>query len=250
MNKFKVIVPSFNCIEYLPRCLASIEGQSYTPDAVCIIDDASTLPQQREIILDFCTRNKWHYRFHERNHGTVYGLVQGIKEFNCEDDDIIVAIDGDDWLAHSEVFSYLNQVYSSNDIYLTWGQCEKYPVEKNPMRCANNIPERVIDRKLFREIRFVFSHLHTFKYLLWKNIKDEDLRDQNGVYFRILSDLAMYYPMLEMAGRKIKFIKETLYIYNAENPLNDAKITPKEEWDALNQFIRSKPPYQTLDRCK
>jgi len=104
---------------------------------------------------------------------------------------------------------------------------------------------------LFREIRFVFSHLHSFKHLLWKNIHDLDLRDpKGGEYFRILYDLAIYFPMLEMAGRKIKFIKETLYIYNAANPLNDAKITPKEEWDETNQFIRSKTPYQTLDRCK
>lgn len=250
MNKFKIIVPSFNCIEYLPRCLASIEAQTFPPDAVCVIDDASTFPQQREIILDFCTRNKWHYRFHEHNYGAVYGLVHGIKEFNCEDDDILVVVDGDDWLAHSEVLSFLNEVYTSNDLYLTWGQCEKYPPGKAPMRCANNVPDRVIEKKLFREIRFVFTHLHSFKYYLWKNILDVDLRDQKGEYLRIIYDLAIYYPMLEMGGRKIKFINETLYIYNADNPLNDAKITPKEEWEACNQFLRSKPRYQTLDRCK
>lgn len=246
MHKFKVIVPSFNCIEYLPKCLTSIEEQSFSPDAVCVIDDASTLPQQRELILDFCKRNKWHYRFHEHNYGAIYGLVHGIKDLNCNDDDILVIVDGDDWLAHSDVLSFLNRVYTENDLYLTWGQCEKYPFERNSIKCASNIPKRVIEKKLFREIRFVFSHLHSFKYYLWRNIRDEDLRDTNHEYFRFLYDLAVYYPMLEMAGKKIKFIKETLYIYNSANPLNDAKITPKEEWDACNQYLRSKPRYPTL----
>src|SRR5262249_15822929 len=151
---------------------------------------------------------------------------------------------------HPNVLSYLDKVYSENDLYLTWGQCEKYPqVGSTIMKCANNVPDRVIDQKLFREVRFVFSHLHTFKYALWKHIKDADLRDKNGHYFPVLYDVAIYYPMLEMAGRKIKFIKETLYIYNAENPLNDAKITPKDEWEVCNQEIRSKPRYATLDIC-
>lgn len=245
-----MIVPSFNCIEYLPKCLASIEGQTVPPDAVCVIDDASTLPQQREIILDFCKRNNWHYRFHERNYGALYGYVHGIKDLNCKDDDIVMIVDGDDWLAHPDVLSFLNQVYTTNDLYFTWGQCEKYPFEAAPMRCGNNIPDRVIEQKLFREIRFIFAHPRTFKYVLWKNIQDKDLRDFNGEYFKILSDMAICYPMLEMAGRKIKFIKETLYIYNFANPLNDVKITPKDQWEACNQFIRSKPRYSILDQCK
>jgi glycosyltransferase involved in cell wall biosynthesis len=250
MNKIKVIVPSFNCPEYLRKNLASIESQSRAPDAVCVIDDGSTLPLQREIILDFCQRNKWIYRFHGQNYGALYSLVHGIEDFKCSDDDIIVIVDGDDWLAHQEVLAKVDSVYTANDLYLTWGQCEKYPPGIAPMKYASNVPDRVIENKLFREIPFVFRQPRTFKYILWRNIKDEDLRDENGEYFRIFSDKATLFPMLEMAGKKIKYIKDSLYIYNLENPLNDFSTHTEQEWNRVDNLIKNKPRYETLECCK
>ncbi|MBA3602390.1 MAG: glycosyltransferase [Parachlamydiaceae bacterium] len=41
---FKIVVPSFNCPDWIERCLASIESQKYPVGDVCVIDDASTLP--------------------------------------------------------------------------------------------------------------------------------------------------------------------------------------------------------------
>lgn len=250
MNQLKVIVPSFNCPEYLIKNLASIESQTRQPDAVCVVDDASTLPRQREIILDYCERNGWLHRFHDQNYGALYSLVHGIRDFQCGDDDIIVIVDGDDWLAHDQVLAKIDEVYQANDIYLTWGQCEKYPEGQVPIKYASNIPERVIQEKLFREIPFVFRQLRTFKYLLWRHIKDQDLRDEDGEYFRILSDKATLFPMLEMAGKKIKYMKETLYIYNLENPLNDYAIRAKEEWNRVDGLLKNKPRYETLDCCR
>ena len=31
--------------------------------------------------------------------------------YSCEDDEIILMLDGDDWLAHNKVLSYINQCY-------------------------------------------------------------------------------------------------------------------------------------------
>lgn len=117
------------------------------------------------------------------------------------------------------------------------------------MKYAQPVPDMVIDQKLYRDIPFVFWHLGTFKYILWRNIKDEDLRDENGEYFKLLKDKATLFPMLEMAGHKIKFIPETLYIYNLDNPLNDFRTTTSEEWERVNQYLKRKPRYQTLNFC-
>lgn len=247
MKQFKVVVPSFNSVDYLPKTLASIESQSDKDYQVCIIDDASTFPRQRDIIREFCQRNQWKMRFHEKNHGALYGLVHAIEDLQCDDDDVIVVIDGDDWLAHSDVFAHLRQVYNDNDVYITWGQCEVFPPGKTPVKYAQPVPERVINQKLYREIPFVFWHLGTFKYYLWRHIKDEDLRDENGEYFLLMKDKATLYPMLEMAGPKIRFVKETLYIYNIANPLNDFANTPPEEHQRVDRVIRQLPKYPTLD---
>lgn len=246
MNQFKVVVPSFNSINYIEKTLHSIEMQKFKNYDVCIIDDGSTFKEQREIITHYCDRNGWKSLFNEKNYGALYGLVHAIPKLNCQDQDVVIVIDGDDWLAHENVFTRLHQVYSQNDVHFTWGQCEIYPPGATPMKYAQPIPEMVIKQKLYRDMPFVFWHPATFKYYLWRHIKDEDLRDTNGEYFRIMKDKATIYPMVEMAGKKIKFISETLYIYNIENPLNDYATTPMEEITRVNELIAKKPRYETL----
>lgn len=246
MNQFKVIVPSFNSLDYISKTLSSIELQTFHDVQVCIIDDCSTIPQQREVIRDYCLRNHWNMQFHDKNYGALHGIVRALRDLNCNDDDVIIILDGDDWLAHENVFAYLNSIYKTNDILMTWGQCERYPAGNPPMKYAQPIPDMVIDQKLFRDIPFVFWHPCTFKYVLWKNIHDEDLRDTNGEYFRYYKDKATIYPMLEMAGNKIKFISETLVIYNLENPLNDYRTADPAEFERVNQLILQRKRYSTL----
>ena len=246
MRQFKIVVPCFNCVDYIEKCLHSIEIQTYKNYEVCIVDDGSTIKKQREIISQYCQKNGWKFLFNEKNFGALYSLVHGIKMFDCLDDDVIAVIDGDDWLAHENALKVVHDVYMNEDIYLTWGQCEKYPAEASPVKFAQPIPDMVIEQKLFREIPFVFRHLGTFKYFLWRQIKDSDLRDTNGEYLRLLKDKATTFPMLEMAGKKIRFISETLYIYNLENPLNDFFSSAPEEFKRVDELIKHRPRYQTL----
>jgi glycosyltransferase involved in cell wall biosynthesis len=247
MNRFKVIVPSFNCVDYIHKCLQSIQSQTDKEYDVSVIDDCSTIKVQREIILEYCQRNHWNYHFNDKNLGALAGMVHAIPQLSCQDEDVIVVIDGDDWLAHPNVFASLRKIYTEHDIALTWGQCEIYPQkELIGVRYAQPVTEMVIKQKLYRDIPFVFWHLGTFKYLLWRHLKDEDLRDINGEYFRIMKDKATLYPLMEMAGEKVHFVDEILYIYNMENPLNDYVNTAEEEHLRVDALIRNRKRYKTF----
>jgi glycosyltransferase involved in cell wall biosynthesis len=247
MAQFKIVVPSFNSVDYIAKTLSSIEAQSYKNYQVCVIDDGSTMKQQKDIILSFCKRNGWTAQFHDKNYGALYGLVHALRNFHCQDDDVVVVLDGDDWLAHDKVLERLHEEYARQDVLMTWGQCERFPPGNPPMKYAQPIPDMVIDQKLYRDIPFVFWHPCTFKYVLWRHIKDEDLRDTDGSYFRYYKDKATIYPMLEMAGPRIKFIPDTLVIYNLENPLNDFRTALSEEFERVNQLILKKARYPTLN---
>ncbi|HEY9838671.1 MAG TPA: hypothetical protein V6D27_17445, partial [Vampirovibrionales bacterium] len=96
------------------------------------------------------------------------------------------------------------------------------------------------------EAPWMTSHLRTFKYLLWRNIKLEDLQDENGNFYRMAGDLATMFPMLEMAAERSRFIPETLLIYNRSNPLNADKIDGNLQL-AIDQKIRSSQKYQRLE---
>ncbi len=246
MKQFKIIVPSFNSVDYISKTLKSIEIQTYKNYQVCVINDGSTLPKQNDIITEFSKRNGWTTISHPINKGALFSIVDGISALNCVDDDVIVLLDGDDWFAHDRVLQNLFEIYSDKEILLTWGKCESYPPNDPPRYYGQSIPDRVITNKLYRNIPFVFWHPRTFKFLLWQKIDQKDFIDTNGEFFKIQWDKAIIFPLLEMAGEKIFFVNEIHTIYNQENPLNDFNNTPHEEHQRVDELIRSKPKYSTF----
>lgn len=245
--KFKIVVPAYNCQEWIGRCLDSIAQQTYQQFDVCIIDDASTHSNQRAIIEDYCQRHGWQCHFNETNQGALTNIVNGINWLAPTDEDVIVTVDGDDWLYNEDVLQRLHDIYAQGDVYLTYGQFVTYP-RWNIGSCRPIDPE-VIERGELRKIPWCFSHLRTFKFLLWRQIKDEDLRDENGEYYRVTWDLAFMYPMLEMAGYRFRFIDDITYVYNKANPINDHKLHRERQF-RTETAIRSKPPYPPLFQGK
>ena len=70
-NKFCIIVTTYNPgIEYIDKCLKSIEKQTYKNYEVCIIDDAShkNVTELHKLIYKYCNRNNWIFYIRLKNH--------------------------------------------------------------------------------------------------------------------------------------------------------------------------------------
>jgi hypothetical protein len=81
---------------------------------------------------------------------------------------------------------------------------------------------------------------------LWKKIKEEDLRDENGSYWNVAGDLSFMFPMFEMSGQEhYRFLPTINYIYNESNPINDHKVNMNNVTQIVNK-IRNKIPYTKL----
>jgi glycosyltransferase involved in cell wall biosynthesis len=164
---------------------------------------------------------------------------QVIRGLNISDDEICVEIDGDDWLPNSNVLSFINDVYKDENVWMTSGSFKYHdgrPGFANPPKNFTNI----------RKQTFTLSHMRTWKSWLWKKIKEEDLKDNDGNYWSVAGDLSFMYPMLEMSGEKhFKYISETLYIYNESNPLNDHKVNMPKVSSTVN-VIRNKQHYNLI----
>ena len=97
-----------------------------------------------------------------------------------------------------------------------------------------------------RSARMTCSHLRTWRAGLWRKIKQEDLKNEHGVYWPVTGDLAFMFPMLEMAGQEhYRFMKEINYVYNDDNPLNDHKVDLTLVNDVA-RTIRAMKPYYKL----
>jgi len=241
-NKFIIITTIYNGEEYIENCIRSISSQDYKNYEHIIVDDAST-DKTSEIINKLYDENpSFKYIKNDINLGnSLENLANTIKELSKDDEDIIVPVDGDDWLNGTDVLSYLNKVYQDENVYMTYGQYE--PLSHGYHNYCKQVPN-------FRTYRksglWITSHLKTFKRKIWDMVKDEDLRDIDGEYCKYANDTVFMFAMLEMCGLKhSRFIDKVLYIYNDLNPSNEMKINLTEQL-RVAKMIRNKKEYDEI----
>jgi glycosyltransferase involved in cell wall biosynthesis len=243
-NTFKIIIPSYNAKSWIGKCLDSVKKQKYLNWQLVIIDDASNddmLSVVKESLKDIDKNNFKVFR-RNINMGAMENIVYGINSICKDDEDIIVLLDGDDWLASDTVLNTLNEAYSDPNIWMTYGQFQ-YSSSK-----AIGTGTNITDVLNYRKSNFCSSHLRTFKYWLWKKIDNKDFRDSSGKYYSMAWDMSIMFPLIEMCGvDHFKFIDKILYIYNNENPINDHKKN-RDLQILMDMEIRNKKIYHKVYR--
>ena len=248
-KSFVIITPSFNNIKWCEKNLASVFEQAYDNYRLIYIDDCSTdgtADKVKEVIARWGKKDQVQLICNEVNKGAMANFYEAVH--SCSDQEIVVCLDGDDWLAHDKVLKRLNEVYANPDVWLAYGGYREYP-SYNKGVYSKQLPAKVIDKNKFREYGWSTSHIRTFYAGLFKQIKLQDVM-KDGQFVKTACDVAMMIPMLEMAGKKISYIKkDILYIYNHDNPLNDDATRWKDQV-AVDEYIRSLPKYQPIESCK
>ena len=167
-NKIKVIVPFYNPGNFLELCVNSLLTQNYENYEVLFIDDSSNdgaaglyipqqLPKKKENgeneldengnvvfynshpILDKTKCKKTLYWRSGFRMTALPNIHNGIVQFATDPDDIVVILDGDDWLLNKNCLSYINDFYNNNpecwmmygsSLWTNGGKCCAMPYTK------------------------------------------------------------------------------------------------------------------------
>ncbi len=239
-----VLITSYNNSRWLNKNLISVLKQNYSNYRIIYIDDCSqdgtgklahdlihTLKQESKITL-ICNKER---------KGALANIYDAV--WSCSNEEIIVSLDGDDWFPDVSVLKKINAEYTKSEIWLTHGTLIEYP-NKSTSWCIP-VPENIIKQNLFRTYRCP-SHLRTFYAWLFKMIDVDDLLHE-GQFFSMTWDQAIMFPMIEMAGERHSFIKDTVYVYNVANSINDNKVNAGLQ-NQLEAIIRAKKPYSRLEK--
>jgi glycosyltransferase involved in cell wall biosynthesis len=245
MIHYKIIIPFYNVNKWIKTTINSVKNQTYDNFECILINDMST-DQTEEIALRYINKdNRFKIINNLEKKYALQNYCLGIEASNPKQENIIINIDGDDWLHNSKVLEILNNYYEKNDCLMTYGSYNEFP-NNNVGKYSKQIPNYIINNNLYRNYEWSSSHLRTYKYCLWNKIDKKDFLDSSGQFYKITCDLAIMFPMLEMAGHKAKYIKEILYTYNITNPLNDHKLNDLFQIQ-IEKEIRSKPKYKELN---
>ena len=249
-NKFKIIITTYNPgIKYIQKCLYSIKNQKYKNYDVCVIDDNSNQSKDKVInfIKQFCDKNNWKYIFNTKNLGMIESFIHGVNKLDCNDNDILVSVDGDDSLFNENVLTILNNKYDYKTL-VTFGNIvstEDGQISYNENKC-NHDWEYIAKYNQFRDNSWHYSHLKTFRYKIFKKIDLNDLKINNK-YIKSSTDRALMYPILEMSGNNFKCIKEPLYKYNRDHLESHLTNTSKYDKQLTNSiYLQNKKKYDTI----
>jgi len=155
--------------------------------------------------------------------------------------DIVVSVDGDDWLPDPGVLQRVADAYADGKTWITYGSHKRSNGRKL-------ITEPLEDATKIRQEAWKTSHLRTWKVGLWRRIRPESLLGPDGQTFRCAGDVAWMFPMIEMAGNEhSKHLPECNYVYNVDNPTRCGN-TRREEQFANARWLRKQEPYAQLEK--
>jgi glycosyltransferase involved in cell wall biosynthesis len=248
---FKVVVAVFNAEDWIERCMVSLMLQSYQNWKCVIVDDASkdkTLPRALAIASRDGRFEVIAQPHHQPSH--LVNQCQAIDRLGSSPEDVIVILDGDDWLYDNNVLERLNKYYLRTQCWMTYGSFRIFEGEGKPLRPYDSLrayPDDVVKNSSFRKAPWYASHLRTFKYGLWAKIDQRrSFYLNSGEIVPAAVDMATMFPMLEMAGNRSQFIQDPMVVYNLANPLNLA-ATRRKLGQLSEKEIRSKEPYGRIE---
>lgn len=244
-KKFVIVIPSYNNEVWCEKNITSVINQNYTNYRIIFTDDCSkdnTFEKVKNIVDNSSKVNKISLFKNNIRIGALENIYNMVH--SCDDDEIILTLDGDDWLPDQNVLTKLNNYYSNEDIWITYGQ---YQNSTDGARgVAKQYQQNVINANSFRTAEWGASHLRTFYTWLFKKIKREDFLFK-GKFMQMTWDFTMMFPMLEMAGNNSKYISDILYIYNMTNPISDHHVDRNLQHE-LDSYVRKMPRYSKIQK--
>jgi len=238
-NKIIIFVPYCDVYrKYILECLNSIEIQDYTNFEVVIFNDGSS---NLDIILDFM-ENKSNYSIinWDENRGPGYAkykMVEHVQQSNYGHNDIMIIIDGDDYLSTPKALTIINSRYIKTKCWVTCGNYSGKWSE-NIKQCTNKYIENEGRRK---EKNWYFPPIRTCKIELMHHI-NKDIFTFEGEYIRKSTDTMLFVNILELCSpRQIQFISDSLYVYR-EHEHNTYKTVDSTMKQNINSSIQNGSP--------
>lgn len=216
---FVLLIYGHNSAKWIKPNLASVFKQNYKNFRIIYVDDASQDETSKMIktYLEGQYPDNFQLISHKKHQGKLKVLYTVIND--CMDKEIVVLLDGKDWLVNEWVISNLCKTYTDNDIWLTYGSCVPYPQGCNIGIRTAPTPDEIVEKRHFRKV-FLFMPLRSFYAWLFKQIEQEDLIDSaTDDFYEQAAECHIMWPLLEMAHTRFKYIEGINYIVNCHDPI-------------------------------
>lgn len=211
-KSFVIAVYAYNEALWIKKALSSVFEQDYDHYRVIVIDDGSTDgtgEAANQFIVDNNQDGKVLLFRNESRLGPVASLYRVMD--GCLDREIVVVLNGKDWLASPLSLQRLDRAYQNPDVWMTSSQMLDYPSYETAS-----------------------SPFFSYYAALFKQIRLEDLFRKGR--FETSPD-AFLIPLQELTGGRVRKMNDPIAFFNCACPSKSEK-SPEEiaEYKPLLQF--------------
>jgi hypothetical protein len=222
----------------LEKTFSSLFSQNYENYRIIYIDDASedgSYDLAADLICESSQARRVTTVKNEKEIGFLANLIRAVE--TCEEEEIVVVMNGGDCLSHEWVLQRLNSYYSDPDLWMACGQyCTPPYFDKGVWE---------FQPKVVRSEWTSSPHLKTFYAGLFKKIDRSDFL-YRGKYLTAFSEAAFMIPLFEMAGDHFRAIPEVLSIQAQEVFQRELSETDLEYERQCEQGVRGLRSYSPL----
>lgn len=209
-KSFVIVIFSYEQDGYCEKNLQSVFSQSYPHFRVIYLNNGHGVESYNRA-RNFISKSGYDEKvtfIKNSNEKQLFDIFyQAIH--SCKDDEIVIHLEGTDWLANDHVLEKLNKAYMDPDVWLTYGDYMDYPsLKKQEMEPTVN--------KMLREFKadkapWMLSHLKTYYAGLLKELTPT----LDGLNEKVASDgdKMLMLSLLKVGKWHVRFIPEVLSIH-------------------------------------
>lgn len=251
MNKsceVSVIIPVYNCEEYLKKCIDSVIGQSFKNFEIILVNDGST--DNSGVICDEYAKNDERVNvIHQENQGVSAARKKGIEVCNSQ---YITFIDSDDYIKNDYLEVMLKEIKKSNSDFVC---CNSIDIGDNLPNNKKNKDNKLITDK--QALILDYFNRKRYCFCIWGKIFNKDILEK--IVFPKMKYSEDTYMILNLFSicRKVHLLAYEGYYYversvsstflnNLMQKANDTLIRSK----FLNEICQKIDNYDLMHKAK
>lgn len=224
-----VIVPVYNTEEYLPRCIESIQKQTYSNMEIILVNDGST-DNSLSVCEKYAGMDDRIQIISQSNQGIIAAKRAGIKLCHGE---YVMFVDSDDWIEPQLLESMVQTVHESGCILVCTNVYQDLE-NGTTVECRNAIPSDVYETGTIAKDLFYYKNTENYGILPYSvaklytrdMIKEVLSQIGDGIYFA--EDKAIVFSIV-FQNVRVCFTDDIYYHYC----VRDGSVCQSENHDYL-----------------
>lgn len=220
-----VIIPIYNIIEYLPRCVESVKNQTYRNLEIILVDDGST-DGTGELCDSLALSDPRIMVLHKKNGGSSSARNMALEIANGQ---VIGFVDSDDYIEPTMYELLVRAMIETNCKIVQIGRKEiAENGEELPLICIPPKKMEIIETENFLKELLMHTGDCSFCTKLFDSTLFEEKRFPLGV---LNEDFKLLIEMLEMVQGIVSLSEQAYYVYYREG--SNTRKTDREEFSRV-----------------